>query len=110
VTASKGAEAEFKAAIAADPKNASAHYNLGILLMDHLKQYPEVEAELRAAIAADPKYTDAHYNLGLFLGWNLNRWVEAAECMRTAAAQGDAEAGQYVEICEANAKTAAQMA
>jgi tetratricopeptide (TPR) repeat protein len=104
------AEAEFRAAIAADPKNAIAHYNLGILLMDHLKQHSEVEAEFRAAIAADPKYTDAHYNLGVFLGWDLQRWVEAAECMRTAAAQGNAEAGQSVDICEAEAKKAAQTA
>jgi tetratricopeptide (TPR) repeat protein len=103
------AEAELRAAIAIDPKIAWIHLNLGILLNDQ-QQYLEAEAEYRAAIAIDPEFTDAHYNLGVFLGWTLNRWVEAAECMRTAAAQGNTTAGQYVDICEAEAKTASQTA
>ena len=52
-----GAEAAYRAAIAADPGYAIAHYNLGLLLETELKDFDGAEAAYRTAIAADPTRT-----------------------------------------------------
>ena len=62
-----GAEAAFRAAIAADPGHATAHANLGVLLENGRGDLDGAEAAYRAAIAADPGFTGAHNNLGLLL-------------------------------------------
>ena len=62
-----GAEAAYRAAIAADySQQGHAHHNLGILL-DGRGDKAGAEAAYRAAIAADPQLAQPHYNLGLLL-------------------------------------------
>ena len=78
------AEAEYRAAIAADPQYAMAHSNLGVLLDDQGRQ-EEAQAEYRVAIAADPQYAKAHYNLGVLLD-NQGRQEEAEAEYRAAIA------------------------
>ena len=62
-----GAEAVYRAAIAADPGDADAHYSLGALLDVGRGDLDGGEAAYRAAIAADPGHTLAHYCLGHLL-------------------------------------------
>ena len=59
-----GAEAAYRAAIAADPGAAEAHSNLGILLKNERKDIDGAKAAFHAVIAADPGDADAHVNLG----------------------------------------------
>ena len=76
------AEAAYRAAIAADPRQADAHKagqrsrrirgtpshtNLGLLLQHERQDIDGAEAAYRAVIAADPGYTAAHTNLGWLL-------------------------------------------
>ena len=62
-----GAEAAYRAAIAADPGHAKAHHNLGVLLRMERKDIDGAEAAYRAAIAADPGHANAHINLATLL-------------------------------------------
>ena len=64
---SRPREAAYRAAITADPRDANAHYNLGLLLENERKDFDGAEAAYRAAIAADPGHAHAHINLGLLL-------------------------------------------
>jgi tetratricopeptide (TPR) repeat protein len=61
-----GAEAAYRAAIAADPQQADAHYNLGALL-DERGDKAGAETAYRTAIAAGPEHGSAHCNLGVIL-------------------------------------------
>ena len=60
------AAAQFRAAIASNPRFAPAHMMLGVTLRrqgDHTGAL----AELRKAVAINPKDPDAQYNLGMEL-------------------------------------------
>jgi tetratricopeptide (TPR) repeat protein len=58
--------AEYRTAIALDPKFASPHSNLGNVLSAQGKA-DEAIAEYRTAIALDPKFVYPHYNIGVLL-------------------------------------------
>lgn len=60
----KGAEHQFRTAIALDQTCADAHNHLGWLLQNSKGEAgaDEAETQFRAAIALDPTYTDAHVN------------------------------------------------
>lgn len=55
--------AELKAILAADPKHAVAHLNLG-LVYGFIGMFDESLDELQQALAYHPGYLDAHLNLG----------------------------------------------
>jgi Tfp pilus assembly protein PilF len=78
------AEAEYRAAMALDPKDAGAHNNLGNLLAKDATRAQEAEAEYRAAIELDPKLAQAHNNLGLLLAQDATRVREAEAEYRAA--------------------------
>jgi len=81
-----GAEAAYRAAIAADPEHANAHMNLGVLLENVRMDFYGAEAAYRAAIAADPGIALAHNNLGILLK-AVRQDVDGAEAAyRTAIA------------------------
>ena len=46
-----------------NPRDADAHYQLG-LIHHHRRQYPEAIARFEKAVAIDPSEIDAHYQLG----------------------------------------------
>jgi tetratricopeptide (TPR) repeat protein len=46
-----------------NPRDADAHYQLG-LIHHHRRQYPEAIARFEQAVAIDPSEIDAHYQLG----------------------------------------------
>ena len=77
----RGAEQHFRRAIAIDPENGHAHYNLGDLLENHKEDYGSAEQHYRRAIAIDPEHADAHCNLGDLpdrkrtLQWTRCEWV-----------------------------------
>jgi tetratricopeptide (TPR) repeat protein len=78
-----GAIASFRRALAIEPAEPLAHYNLALALT----RRGEVEAGLahfRMALELDPEYRDAHFNLATALG-GLGRHGEAAEHYRRAA-------------------------
>ena len=60
--------APSRRAIAIDPEEGDAHYNLGVLLENHKEDYDGAEQHYRRAIAIDPEDGHAHYNLGVLLG------------------------------------------
>ena len=62
-----GAEAAYRAAIAAEPGHAEAHVRLGTLLQRERKDIDGAEAAYRAGIAAEPGHAEAHLNLGYLL-------------------------------------------
>jgi tetratricopeptide (TPR) repeat protein len=65
-------------ALAADPDNAAANTERGIMLREQGK-FAEAEAAYRRALAADPEHALAHYNLGVLLDVYLRRPEEALE-------------------------------
>jgi tetratricopeptide (TPR) repeat protein len=77
------ADAEYRQALALDPKNGGAHNNLGNALYLQGK-LPEAAAAFRRAIALAPK-DDArlHNGLGLVLSAQ-GKWAEAAAAFRQA--------------------------
>ncbi len=57
---------ECRKAVERDPKDAKAHYNLGVVLHQQGK-LDEAVAECRKAIQLDPKFASAHAKLGTVL-------------------------------------------
>jgi tetratricopeptide (TPR) repeat protein len=76
------AVAEYKKAIALDPRLAVAHDNLGVALAFQHRTV-EAIAEYRQAIAQDPKLASPHYNLGVALR-DEGEWEEAIAEYRRA--------------------------
>ena len=62
-------------AVALNPKDAEARYNLGSALQE-LGRLDAAEVSYKQAIALSPRYTEAHYNLGIVLQ-ELGRLKEA---------------------------------
>ena len=61
------AEEHYRAVLALNPDQfPKAHYDYGVLLMQHGRDQEAVEA-FRRAIHADPAYAEAHNNLGVLL-------------------------------------------
>ena len=61
------AEAHYRRAVQCAPEDATAHFNLAVLLEDRLRPDEAIHAYAQA-IARDPEGSgDAHYNLGLLL-------------------------------------------
>ncbi len=80
----------FTEAVARQPKNAEAHYYLGLLHRMAERTAP-AEVEFRAALAADPDHGRAHGNIG-FIARDAGRDDEAAahftEALRIDPADG----------------------
>ena len=83
-----GAIAAYRAAIAADPGHAKAHYNLGYLLYTKRRDFDGAIAAYRAAIAADPGHAIAHTNLGYLL-LNKRKDFDGAEAAYRVAIAAD---------------------
>jgi len=62
----KGAEADFRAILAASPNNAAALTDLGVSL-DMQERHKEAQAEYNAALIADPDLTSTRVDMGLSL-------------------------------------------
>lgn len=71
----RGAEAAFRAAVAADPAYPRAHLNLGNALQKQ-RRLAEAEAAQREAVRHDETYVPAWFNLGSILVEQA-RWADA---------------------------------
>lgn len=60
------ARAQYEKALAEDIRDAAAHHNLGIVLLQ-LDANEEAISHFREAIAIQPDFAEAHYNLGTAL-------------------------------------------
>ena len=56
---------DYTSIIKINPKNKSAHFNLGYLHQVHLKVYSEAVKHFSRAIEVDPQYAEAYLNRGL---------------------------------------------
>ena len=90
-----GAEAAYRAAVAAEPGDPSAHNNLGTMLRLVRGDVDGAEVAYRAAVAADPGYAKAHNNLGLLLQVERNDLVGAEAAYRAAIAAEPGYAAAY---------------
>ena len=76
------AEASYRRALELKPDYASAHGNLGALLVEAMR-LPEAEVSLRRALELKPDYSEAHNNLGSLL-LQTKRLSEAEVSLRRA--------------------------
>ena len=106
-----GAEAAYRAAVAAEPGDPSAHNNLGTMLRLVRGDVDGAEVAYRAAVAADPGYAKAHNNLGLLLQVERNDLVGAEAAYRAAIAAEPENASALSNLgilLEANARAMEQ--
>lgn len=89
----------FRAVLAIDPQNASAHTNLGYVLMK-LGDEDGALTALHAAVAIDPLAPNANQNLSALLLMRGD-FAGAEECLRTivSAAPGNALAHYNLAVC-----------
>ena len=73
----------LRRAIAADPKEAAAHFNLGVLFAE-TAHHDEAEKELRTAVQLDGSNASAAYDLAILVG-NKNPAESLALCKKAAA-------------------------
>jgi protein O-GlcNAc transferase len=78
------AEGFYRKALAANPADASSHYNLGLIAF-HSRRLEEAADRFARAAAISPGYADAHSNLGAAYR-ELGRLDEAAASLETALA------------------------
>ena len=84
------AASTFRRLLAADPDNALAHQNLGMVQLQS-RDVKNAEASLRRAIELDPSLAPAYTALGVLLA-NTGRTPAAIEAWKKAAALGDQNA------------------
>ncbi len=80
----QGAEAQFQKALATDPENRYARYDLAQLQLQHGK-LPEAEHNFRKLLTDTPGDADTHAQLGAILA-ATNRGVEGQKELETALA------------------------
>ena len=73
---------EFQAAIALNPENANAHFNLAVMLGPR-NQLDEAIAHLRRVVEINPLHADAYHNLSVAYG--LQRRLDDAIAAAQAA-------------------------
>ena len=73
---------QFRQAVAAQPDNITAHFNLGAALTQ-TGDLPGAVAQFEETLRLDPNHPNAHYNLGLLLA-QANRHEEAIKHLRSA--------------------------
>ena len=84
-----GAEAAYRAVVAADPGHDTAYYNLALLLEDERQDFDGAEAAYRGAIAADPGKAVTYVNLGTLMLESGRQDIDGAEAMYRAAIATD---------------------
>jgi tetratricopeptide (TPR) repeat protein len=97
VTWSFGARQSFKRHLQAstlNPRDASAHYHLG-LIHQQRRQYAEAQERFRRAVEIDPTELDAHYQLGR-IAREEKRYEDAIRHFESVVARDDAHARSEV--------------
>jgi hypothetical protein len=97
VTWSFGARQSFKRHLQAstlNPRDAGAHYNLG-LIHQQRRQYAEAQERFRRAVEIDPTELDAHYQLGR-IARDEKRYEDAIRHFEQVVARDDAFARSEV--------------
>ncbi len=74
-----------------NPRDADAHYQLGLIHAQR-RQHPQAIERFQAALAVDPDLTDAHYQLGR-IARAQSRWEDAIRHLEAALLLDDAHAG-----------------
>jgi tetratricopeptide (TPR) repeat protein len=87
---SSEAASTYQRILAADPANALAHQNLGMVQLQS-REIKAAEASLRRAIELDPSLAPAYTALGVVLA-STGRTPEAIDAWKRAAALGDTNA------------------
>ena len=90
------AVARYRWALALEPKNADAHYNLGNALRQQSK-FDEAAVHYRQAVVLQPNFAEAHNNLGNVLR-RQSKWDEAAAHFQRAVVLKPNFAQAYVNL------------
>ena len=86
-------------ALEAEPENAAANLNMGLLLAEEGKT-AEAEQALRKAVRANPQSAAANYNLGVVLAQQGKMDEAVALCRKACQLQGDeAKYQQALALC-----------
>ena len=101
----EGVPSEFRRAIIADPKNAMAHINLGVILCCDLERAGSLpEAHLRRAIKINPKCPVGHWQLARYLEFICDyrgaerHYRQALEIRRSSPLQGRLNLGKSFRV------------
>jgi Tfp pilus assembly protein PilF len=89
------AAADYRKAIALEPSNKWAHYNLGLIEQND-GQPSAAEADYRAVIATDPNFLGALYNLAILR--TASTPDEAADLYRRAIAVAPNSGGAHLNL------------
>jgi len=79
----------FRQAVAAQPGNLTAHFNLGAALTQ-TGDLPGAIEQFEETLRLDPNHPNAHYNLGLLLA-QLNRHEESTKHLQSAVSDQPAD-------------------
>jgi tetratricopeptide (TPR) repeat protein len=74
------AEHLYRQILQADPLEAGAHFNLGVMRL-HQQRYQEAAGHYRQVLQINPDHAEAHYNLGFVLQ-RQGKLTNATECYR----------------------------
>ena len=75
----------YNALATADAKNKSVRYNLGVIYLLNLKEYPQALEQFTQAIQADPNYLEAYYGRGITyktMGKTREAMADFERCLR----------------------------
>jgi tetratricopeptide (TPR) repeat protein len=90
------AAAEFRKAVAANPKKPAGHTNLGVTLAN-LRRYKEAIVEFEETLKLEPGNLTVHFNLGTLYGF-LGQFEKAAQHLQAVVDKSPGDAQAHVNL------------
>ncbi len=90
----RAAERNLRNTLDLDPSHGDAHYQMGMVYRDFLRDYDAAEAEFHNQIDTNPAHMDARYDL-IRLCMDTGKWNEAVEAAEEMLARNPGELRVY---------------